>query len=242
MLYHEYTLYAVPTVIVASLAAWLYMKRKGKADKTSIRPHLYGTCASIAIALLVPVVARLFYGRAGLSVEVSLAAAFLVLSLAAVGALYLAFIVRNRKADGTNGTGEAEAAGSLEDAMAESAAALTDTQVQEVALEEESKNVDTVQNIDKIGDEKYPELQENVDDLLNAAMDFKMGGKFAEAISCYRRALKHIQDRDLLTWVIVDLCSLSKIAGDVSVLHEVLESEQWETLDYEIKDEILRNI
>jgi len=95
--------------------------------------------------------------------------------------------------------------------------------------------VDTVRIIDKIG-------VDNVDDLLNSAMEFKMGGNYPGAVSCYRRALEQIQDKELLAWVVVDLCALAKIMKDDSIIREVLDSRPARMLDRRIIDEILNNI
>jgi len=78
--------------------------------------------------------------------------------------------------------------------------------------------------------------------LLNAALDYKIRGDYPEAVSCYRRALEHIQEKELLTWVVIDLCGLAKIMKNTRIIQEVLDSKQGEMLDSGIKTEILNNI
>jgi hypothetical protein len=210
------------------------MKLKGKADKDNVHALLYGTAAAVIIALLVPVTARPFYRNAGFSVAASLALSFAVLALAAAVLTCLALFFTRKKSE--------EALRHLsEDAVYESAAA---GESDETCPDEPGTGpeyVDTVQNIDKIGDEKYS-LQENVEDLLDTAMYFKKCGNYAEAVSCYRRALGHIDDDELLSMVIVDLCSLAKMTNNTSIIHEVLESDRGRLLDSAIKHEILNNI
>lgn len=294
-MYLEYSFYAVPAILITGLVAWLFLKWKGQTDRTTIRALLYGTATAILISLLVPVAARLFYHRAGLSVTVSLVTAFASLAFAAAVVLYLAhIIVTNKTKEGEKASGYL---GSAEDASAESAAShegmeelselpcadqqmvaetpqeeplvqsetlyesqqmqpvvpyesqwtqpepsYEDQQILSEAAEIVAKKVDTVQNIDKIGDDEYLIVQDNVNDLLNAALDYKIRGDYPEAVSCYRRALEHIQEKELLTWVVIDLCGLAKIMKNTRIIQEVLDSKQGEMLDSGIKTEILNNI
>ena len=250
-MYLEYSLYSVPAILITGLVAWLFLKWKGQTDRTTIRALLYGTATAILISLLVPVAARLFYHRAGLSVTVSLVAAFASLASAAAVVLYLAhIIVTNKLKEDEKAAGYL---GSIEDAGGESAAShegmeglsespYADQQIPSEAAKTVAKKVDTVQNVDKIGDDEYLIVQENVNDLLNAALDYKIRGDYPEAVSCYRRALEHIQEKELLTWGVIDLCGLAKIMKNTRIIQEVLESRQGEMLDSGIKTEILNNI
>lgn len=289
-MYYEYSLYAVPTILVTGLAAWLYLKLRGQAERARTRILFYGTAIAILIALLMPVTARLLYQRAGLSVFASLAAAFLSLAIAAGIVLFLAnIIITDRQQEKEKASGYMESAG---DAAKESAVSrenlqappeatyddkeiLTeesylaemphedlriqpetsredvqdlpetpreDPQILPEAPETGAEMVDTVQIIDKIGDDEFISAQDNAVDLLDAAMKFKMDGNYPQAVSCYRRALEYIQDKALLTWVVIDLCGLAKILKDDSMIREILDSEKGKMLDSGIADEILNNI
>jgi|GEM_PF-419857 len=336
-MYYEYSLYAVPAILVTGLAAWLYLKWRGLAEGTRLRNLVYGTATAILIALLMPVTARLFYHRAGLPVAASLIAAFASLAIAAGLVLYLAHIVAaSKEKEGEKAAGYQ---GSVAGALQESAAALeelrtppeaphevlqspTETQHEDLRIlpetshgeqltpdevhdaglqvldetlyedleiiekpledlqilpetfqadkpepseepyeelqppegpweepqtpyqvhQVEAETVDTAQIIDKIGDDEHLPEQDNVDALLTSAMEFKMGGSYPEAVSCYRRALEYIQDKELLTWVVIDLCGLAKILKDDSIIQDVLDSEQGKMLDSGIITEILNNI
>lgn len=102
--------------------------------------------------------------------------------------------------------------------------------------------VDTLQDIDKIGVEKESLPAQDVNELLNAAMDCKMRGDLTKAVSCYRKALNYIQEKELLTLVVLDLCGLAKMMKNTRIIEEVLDSEQGKNLDDAIKREILSNI
>lgn len=279
-MYWEYSLYAVPAILVTGLVAWLYLKWKGRAEETSSRALFLGTAAAILIALLVPALARLLYHRAGFSVLVSVAAAFLCLALVTVAAFNLvSFIGRRKLEEKEKASGFQE---SFQQAAAGSAAGdqgyapmpseapesidglertdsispmdstnlidstdhidhLSHTGSTDVLFRTEPIMVDTLHNIDKIGVEEHLP-RENVDDLLDAAMDYKIRGDLPEAISCYRKALAYIQDKDLLTLVVIDLCGLAKMIKDTRTIQEVLESGLGKMLDFGIKAEIMNNI
>jgi len=306
MYLEEYSLYAVPAILVTGAVTWLYLKVKGRAEKSNVRSLVLSTAVAILIALLVPVTARLFYHEVGLPVMASAVAAFISLVILAGAVSFLVTRLLRKKAqsaglqkafgyaaeesaageedsqvpdeeqvlektegktqpdeeqayetpayeeredeergdmEGTAEAAHAESIGYFAGAEStDSAESLYGTEPvapPEVFADEE---VDTLQNIDKIGDKEHGNAHEDPNDLLGAAMDCKMRGDFHEAVSFYLRALEHIHDKELKALVILDLCSLAKRMKNTRMIRDILDSGHGKMLDDEIRDEILANI
>ncbi|SHI48483.1 hypothetical protein [Thermoclostridium caenicola] len=277
MYLEEYSLYAVPAILVTGAVTWIYLRMKGRAEKSNVRALIFSTAVAIFIALLVPAIARLYYHETGLPAMASAAAAFVSLVLLAAAAYVLGTRLLKMKtqsaelresfgyageeaaaaqeegaaspeeqqeeASKTEKTGDEEGSDSLplmDDA--ERLCGADGAESQESPEDRETEEVDTLQNIDKIGVEGHVPVQENLDELLRAAMDSKMRGDLQESVSCYRRALVHIQDKELMTMVILDLCGLAKLMKNTRLVRDILDSEHGKMLDDAIKGEILANI
>jgi|GEM_PF-1439856 len=78
--------------------------------------------------------------------------------------------------------------------------------------------------------------------LLDIAMDSKINHNYQIAITAYERALTLDPDDELRYLLILDLCSLYKITGNLESIYKLLDSPQSNMLSEDKKEDILRNI
>lgn len=137
---------------------------------------------------------------------------------------------------------------------------IKDENIEETAPEGENnleKSVDSEKNIDKMGietisDEKVPEedglkAAENlsVSECVDEAFRLKELGDLEGAILYYMYALDKNPGKDLVFWVVLDICVLYKSLGQIALAQELLSSyvESYSgVMDASIKEEIERNL
>jgi len=73
-------------------------------------------------------------------------------------------------------------------------------------------------------------------------MDSKIKHNYQIAITAYERALTLDPDDELRYLLILDLCSLYKITGNLESIYKLLDSPQSNMLSEDKKEDILRNI
>jgi len=78
--------------------------------------------------------------------------------------------------------------------------------------------------------------------LINIAMNSKNNHNFQIAITAYERALTLGPDDELGYLIILDLCSLYKITGNLGSINKLLDSVQCNLLSEDKKEDIIRNI
>jgi hypothetical protein len=79
-------------------------------------------------------------------------------------------------------------------------------------------------------------------ELINLASDLKENRDYEGAVLAFKGALGKYPDKDLLTWILIDLCALYKIIGQKESVQEILDLYIGEGIDLSIKEEILRNL
>jgi tetratricopeptide (TPR) repeat protein len=102
----------------------------------------------------------------------------------------------------------------------------------------EEKNADNISN-----DSQNVSL--TIEDYINKAFEYKTKGNLEEAILNYMYALDKDPEKELVFWIILDICVLYKSLGQVELAAEILEgyiSNYGELMDDSLKMEIERNL
>ena len=240
-MYLKYGLYVAPVILITAFAAWLFLKVSGRADRSNNRILIFGTISASAVALLIPAIARALLERLSLSIILSVISAFLLCSLILGFGFILAHVFVKK-----DETPDDSSPGILEYLIAEPAATLeaippVSEEPSDIG-EYKQKIVDTGRNTDKIGVEENSNNEEMVKKLLKSALDCRMQGRFAESVACYREILNLTPDKRLASQIIIEICGISKQIKNTQLIYEILNSEQGNLLDYEIKTDILNNI
>ncbi|NLX64970.1 MAG: hypothetical protein GX022_09405 [Clostridiaceae bacterium] len=110
--------------------------------------------------------------------------------------------------------------------------------------EKQAEKQDTYENKDVYSEVSVssPDNQPVIIRLLNIAMDSKINHNYQIAITAYERALTLDPDDELRYLLILDLCSLYKITGNIESIYRLLNSVQCNLLSEDKKEDILRNI
>lgn len=136
---------------------------------------------------------------------------------------------------------------------------IKDANIEDIAQDEENnleKSVDSEENIDKMGIETVSDNNPKEDGLkaaenlsisecVDEAFRLKELGDLEGAILYYMYALDKNPDKDLVFWVVLDICVLYKSLGQIDLAQEILSSyvESYsDVMDVSIKDEIERNL
>jgi hypothetical protein len=115
------------------------------------------------------------------------------------------------------------------------------------------KNVDTPDIIDKMGVDKtpienVPYLDSNglsLNEIIDKAFILKQNGREVEAASLYIEALDMKPDNEAAFWIILDICSIYKSAGQTELAEDILLTyiDEFEHLmSEEVKDQILQGL
>lgn len=84
--------------------------------------------------------------------------------------------------------------------------------------------------------------QSDISKLLDIAIESKINHNFKDAIAAYESALILNPDDELCYLIILDLCSLYKMTGNIESIYKLLDSAQCILLNTDRKEDILRNI
>lgn len=84
--------------------------------------------------------------------------------------------------------------------------------------------------------------QSDISKLLDIAIKSKINHNFKDAIAAYESALILNPDDELCYLIILDLCSLYKMTGNIESIYKLLDSAQCILLNTDRKEDILRNI
>lgn len=85
----------------------------------------------------------------------------------------------------------------------------------------------------------------SVNDCVDEAFRLKESGDFEGAILYYMYALDRKPDKDLVFWIVLDICVLYKSLGQIDFAHEMLSSyvdSYSDVMDSSIREEIERNL
>jgi asparagine N-glycosylation enzyme membrane subunit Stt3 len=85
----------------------------------------------------------------------------------------------------------------------------------------------------------------SLNDCVDMAFKFKEQGDFEGAILYYMYALDRNPDKDLVFWIVLDICVLYKALGQVEFAHDILSSYVGsfsDVMDISVKDEIEKNL
>ncbi|MCX7842897.1 MAG: tetratricopeptide repeat protein [Clostridia bacterium] len=87
--------------------------------------------------------------------------------------------------------------------------------------------------------------QPDIECYIDRAFNLKSGGKLQEAVQCYMDALEQSPDKDLVFWIVLDICVIYKTLGQTELAREILDSYitvYGDIMEASVKDEILRNL
>jgi|BioPla2DNA2_1021312.scaffolds.fasta_scaffold10324_3 tetratricopeptide (TPR) repeat protein len=87
-----------------------------------------------------------------------------------------------------------------------------------------------------------PDKESDISSLLDIAIESKINHNFQSAIAAYESALILNPDDELCYLIILDLCSLYKMTGNVESIYKLLDSARCVLLNSDRKEDILRNI
>lgn len=85
-------------------------------------------------------------------------------------------------------------------------------------------------------------LDLTLEELINSALDLKDKREYQMAISMYERALDMNPDKQMMTLIIIDLCSLYKLTNRKDLALNMLENVGKKLLDADIKESIMQNL
>lgn len=107
------------------------------------------------------------------------------------------------------------------------------------------KSVDTDENIDKMGLDALEADHLTINDCVDEAFRLKDQGDLEGAILYYMYALDKAPDKDLVFWIVLDICVLYKALHQVELAQDILAGymENYSDLmDPGVKEEIERNL
>lgn len=110
--------------------------------------------------------------------------------------------------------------------------------------EQEIQHINLEKNADNISDDSTNESP-TIEIFIDKAFELKTEGNYEEAILNYMYALEKGPDKDLVFWIVLDICVLYKNLGQSELAAEILEgyiSNYGELMDESVKMEIERNL
>lgn len=117
--------------------------------------------------------------------------------------------------------------------------------------ENTEKNVDTSDNIDKMGLDTVTDsielspVQLSLEELLDRAFLLKLEGRELEAASLYIDALDMKPDTEVAFWIVLDICVIYKNFGQAELAAEILQAymdEFDDLLGNEVKEQIMQSL
>ncbi len=105
--------------------------------------------------------------------------------------------------------------------------------------------VDKIEDTNGMTEDIISNTETNVQSLVVKAFESKDKGRRAEAVEYYMKALQHNPDREMLFWIVLDVCTLYKQLGLAALAQSILEGivEKYEAvIKPEIKEEIIKNL
>ncbi len=105
--------------------------------------------------------------------------------------------------------------------------------------------IDKIEDTNGMTEDDISNTEANVQSLVVKAFEYKDKGRRAEAVEYYMKALQHNPDKEMLFWIVLDVCALYKQLGLASLAQSILEGivEEYEAvIKPEIKEEIIKNL
>ncbi len=110
--------------------------------------------------------------------------------------------------------------------------------------EQEIQHINLEKNADNINDDS-PNESPTIEEFIDKAFDLKTEGNYEEAVLNYMYALEKGPEKELVFWIILDICVLYKNLGQAELAAEILEgyiSNYGDLMDESVKMEIERNL
>ncbi len=104
---------------------------------------------------------------------------------------------------------------------------------------------DKIEDTNGMTEDNINNTENNAQSLVAKAFESKDKGRRAEAVEYYMKALQHDPDREMLFWIVLDVCTLYKQLGLAPLAQSILEGivEKYEAvIKPEIKEEIIKNL
>lgn len=235
----NYCLTALAVILISALIAYFVIRKKKLDDKKNRINLVICTVLAIVCSTLTPLLANLMVKELYFSIFLSVFISFVLMVVLS----YTAFILSQRflKKDGEKEEVEPELSNPAVEAMPEfgSIAGLD-----AAAVVNEAAIISKVEGFENEDDDLVISGSEplQLDELIELAMESKKMHNFSDAIFSFENALRLNPEVDLLTWIVIDLCSLYKRTGQKALAYKLLESAQCFMLDYKIKENILQNL
>ena len=105
--------------------------------------------------------------------------------------------------------------------------------------------IDKIEDTNGMTEDIISNTETNVQSLVVKAFESKDKGRRAEAVEYYMKALQQNPDREMLFWIVLDVCTLYKQLGLAALAQSILEGivENYEAvIRPEIKEEIIKNL
>ena len=107
------------------------------------------------------------------------------------------------------------------------------------------KKIDKIEDTNGMTGDTISITETSVQSLVVKAFEAKDKGRRDEAVEYYMKALQHNPDKEMLFWIVLDVCTLYKQLGLAALAQGILEGivEQYEAvIKPEIKEEIIKNL
>jgi phosphate/sulfate permease len=231
---------ALAVILITALVTFFIIRKKNLATRENIINLLLCTVLAMVCATLTPLLANLMVKELYFSIFLSVVIAFIL----AVTLSFAAFLLfRRLSADRVD-----KAKPITEPASTVQAEELSQfgiiTGLDSAAVLNEAAITSKVES---------PQSEENdlliiepdpieISELIDRAMECKQHHNLYGAISFYEKAVGLNPDADLLTWIVVDLCSLYKKTNQKERAHRILQTIQDYMLNIKIKEDILQNL
>lgn len=247
-----YCLFVFTILLLTASLFYAFMKKKNLADKTNTIHLVICTVLSMVSATLIPIFAKLMVKGLYFTIFGSLVLSFMICTVLSASVFFLIqLIVKKREVHENDNICEGDdlEAESLQEKTSELETAFVQEQKQKQEQKQEKEEAAYVST--DIGFEEATSTivteageinSETVADLLDQALASKKNHEYQSAISCYETAIAENPDTELLTWIIIDLCSLYKMTNHNDLIHNILDSECSKLLNMEIKKDISLNI
>lgn len=241
--YLNYLLIALAVILLSALVAFAVMRKNNRAEKPNRALLILCTVLAMICAALTPPLANLLARELYFSVSLSLASSFILLVfLSACVLLLLQKSILRTTSTETTDNGNTDESGLSEPSLVESL--LTATKAPEEAVLNDNTGDDLRIAFEeaataRVVDEEHDE--QALLRLIDQALEYQSGHQYLDAILTYEAALLHKPEKQLLEWMIVDLCSLYKRTEQQDKVYLAIE-ENKNMLDLEVRENILRNL
>jgi tetratricopeptide (TPR) repeat protein len=246
---HTYALAAVAIVVLSSMVLAYILKRN---NLFNIRLFLSAVISSIVVSLFFPFLLGRIYGSAGLAASESgimlafLTAFLIYLILLFALSFLISLFISDKKINRIFSNRER---GFFQKTYGEAISILGqklksiiyptfpkyNDKNEEVKLPEQTK--------EKTRNHELMEL--SINECIDEAFRLKEQGDFEGAVLCYTHILDKNPDRDLVFWIVLDVCTIYKFLGQVELAKEILEEylrNYSEVMDKSLIVEIEKNL